>query len=55
MLVRLDPDVREAAIVRTYVDISKRVHGSIEDTIRVVAEDLGISIEAARERVSPVW
>ena len=48
-------EVREDAVIRTYVDICKRVNGSLEDTIAVVSEDLGYSPEAAAELITKIW
>ncbi len=47
--------IREDAVVRTYVDISKRVNGSLEDTVALVQEDLGYAPEDARQRVVRIW
>ena len=48
-------EVREDAVIRTYVDICKRVKGSIEDTVAVIVEDLGLSPAAAAEKVAKIW
>ena len=50
-----EAQVREDAVIRTYVDICKRVNGSLEDTIAVVSEDLGYSPEAAAELITKIW
>ena len=55
LIVSLDADVRDDVIVRTYVDISKKVKGSFEDTVKAVSEDLGLSPDVSAQRVAAIW
>ena len=55
LIVSLDADVRDDVIVRTYVDISKKVKGAFEDTVKAVSEDLGLSPDVSAQRVAAIW